>query len=253
MLGGCGFSALFHLSMRATQEAFSPVNRHRTLVVAETAETPYRAVPDRGTPHMARKPKTQPSPEAAAPARRGRKPKAAPLSSALPLAADVGDPAPGDAERGVPQAGPTKVPSRRGRGRKPKQASGAEIAPAVSDDAAAPQGQAPHQPEAEASPDVIGDDAPIAAASQAEAAADSNPVQPNLDPSTSANEAPQPFPKASASVPARPAAHWDRTTDQVRFNWPVIERVAAQAGPNQGMAKLLVAARAEGAQSRWPF
>jgi len=39
----------------------------------------------------------------------------------------------------------------------------------------------------------------------------------------------------------------------VRFDWPAIERVAAQGGPNQAMAKLLVAARAEGAQSRWPF
>jgi len=39
----------------------------------------------------------------------------------------------------------------------------------------------------------------------------------------------------------------------VQFDWPAIEQVAAQDGPNQGMAKLLVAARAEGGQSRWPF
>ncbi len=39
----------------------------------------------------------------------------------------------------------------------------------------------------------------------------------------------------------------------VRFDWPEIERTAAQEGPNQGMAKLLVAARAEGANSRWPL
>ena len=45
----------------------------------------------------------------------------------------------------------------------------------------------------------------------------------------------------------------DRTTDRVRFNRPAIERVAAEGGPNQAMAKLLVAARAEGASSRWPF
>lgn len=49
------------------------------------------------------------------------------------------------------------------------------------------------------------------------------------------------------------AARWDRATDAVRFDWPEIERTASQDGPNQVMAKLLVAARAEGAHSRWPF
>jgi len=39
----------------------------------------------------------------------------------------------------------------------------------------------------------------------------------------------------------------------VRFDWPAIERTASQDGPNQGMAKLLIAARAEGANSRWPL
>ena len=51
----------------------------------------------------------------------------------------------------------------------------------------------------------------------------------------------------------KPAAHWDRATDTVQFDWPEIEQTASQDGPNQVMAKLLVAARAEGAQSRWPF
>ncbi len=55
------------------------------------------------------------------------------------------------------------------------------------------------------------------------------------------------------ATPAQPAAHWDRATDTVRFEWAEIERTAAQRGPNQAMAKLLVAARAEGANSRWPF
>ena len=41
--------------------------------------------------------------------------------------------------------------------------------------------------------------------------------------------------------------------DTVQFDWPAIERTAAEDGPNQGMAKLLVAARAEGANSRWPL
>ena len=63
----------------------------------------------------------------------------------------------------------------------------------------------------------------------------------------------------SASIPARAAAstkaaaEWNQATDTVTFDWTAIERTAAQAGPNQVMAKLLVAARAEGANSRWPL
>jgi len=58
-------------------------------------------------------------------------------------------------------------------------------------------------------------------------------------------------PQAAARTAS--AARWDRATDAVEFDWPEIERVAAHDGPNQGMAKLLVAARAEGAGSRWPL
>ena len=182
---------------------------------------------------MARKPKPQPSPETT-PARQGRKHKVASPSSALPLAADVGNPVPDDAGSGVPQAGPIKAPGRRGPGRKPKQAAGAATAPVV--------------------PDLIEGETPTAAAvSQAEAAADSDPIQLGLEPGRSAGEAAQSFSEADAFVSAKPAAHWDRTTDCVQFDWPAIEGIAAQDGPNQGMAKLLVAARAEGVQSRWPF
>lgn len=65
-------------------------------------------------------------------------------------------------------------------------------------------------------------------------------------------------PVAAAAFSAEPrheksAVHWDRATDTVTFDWPGIEQTAAQEGPNQAMAKLLVAARAEGANSRWPF
>ena len=218
---------------------------------------------------MARKPKTQPSPddaaaiaapepakpnEAAGPARRGRKPKAAALSFGSPSAAGVGNPAMDDVGPDASKASPAKMPGRRGPGRKPKQAASAETAPVGPDNAAEPQGQAAHRPEAEAIPDLIGDDASaVAVASQAEAAADSDPVEPDLGPGRAADEAAQPTPEAEASMPAKPVAHWDRTTDRVQFDWPTIERTAAQNGPNQGMAKLLLAARAEGAQSRWPF
>jgi len=53
--------------------------------------------------------------------------------------------------------------------------------------------------------------------------------------------------------PAQPAAGWDHALDTVSFDWPEIERTAAQDGPNRAMAKLLVAARAAGANSRWPL
>ena len=218
---------------------------------------------------MARKPKTQPSPdnavavpapgpampdEAAAPARRGRKAKAAALSFASPLAADGSSPATDDAGADVSKAGLTKAPGRKGRGCKPKQAAGVEAAPSLQNGATEPQDQAPGQPEAEASLDLTEADPPAAAAvPQAETAADSYPVQLDRDPVSPASEAAQSVPEAGASAPAASAARWDRTTDRVRFDWPTIERVAAQDGPNQGMAKLLVAARAEGARSRWPF
>jgi hypothetical protein len=218
---------------------------------------------------MARKPKIQPSPddaafvlkpklvapdEAPAPSRQGRKLKAAALSFASPAAADVGNPATDDAGADASKAGPTKAPGRKGQGRKPKQAAGAEAAPSIQDGAAEPQGQTSRPPEAEAIPDLIEDGSPTtAAASQAETAGDSDSVQPDRDPVSSADGAAQSVPEAEASVPAAPAAHWDRATDRVQFDWPAIERVAAQDGPNQGMAKLLVTARAEGAGSRWPF
>lgn len=209
---------------------------------------------------MARKPKTQPRPdlrtpdEAAAPARRGHPSKAAAPLPGLPVAARAGNPATDDAGADTPKAGPAKAPGRRGPGRKPKQATGTETAPAIQDEAAGPQGQSSPQPEAEAIPDLIEDDAPTAAAaSQAGAAVGSAPSQPELDSGRSDDEPAQPLREAGASVPARPAAYWDRTTGAVQFDWPAIEQTAAQDGVNQGMARLLVAARAEGAQSRWPF
>ena len=214
---------------------------------------------------MARKPRTQPSPDAAAavpapvsatpdeaaiPARRGRRPKAAALSLASREAANVGSPSPDAAGADAPKAGPAKAPGRRG----PKQAASTGTAASVQDEVAGLQGQAPRELQAAANPDLTGDDAPAAtAAPQTGTAADSDPVQPDRDPAGLASEAAQSVPEAEASVPAVPAARWDRATDVVEFNWPTIEQVAAQDGPNQGMAKLLVAARVEGASSRWPF
>ncbi len=62
-----------------------------------------------------------------------------------------------------------------------------------------------------------------------------------------------PSPSLHTPGPAQPAARWDPALDRATFDWPAIERTAAQGGPNQAMARLLVAARAEGANSRWPL
>lgn len=59
--------------------------------------------------------------------------------------------------------------------------------------------------------------------------------------------------EAGTPVTVGSAVHWDPGTDTVTFDWPAIEQVAAAEGSNRGMAKLLLAARAEGANSRWPF
>ena len=64
---------------------------------------------------------------------------------------------------------------------------------------------------------------------------------------------PTPAPAETAAAPSKSAAQWDPAGDTVQFDWPEIEQTAARPGPNQVMAKLLVAARAEGANSRWPF
>ena len=76
---------------------------------------------------------------------------------------------------------------------------------------------------------------------------------PDVIPASAASGMAPAGPNQNVAAPAQPAAQWDRATDTVRFDWAVIERTAAQGGPNQVMAKLLVAARAEGANSRWPL
>ena len=76
---------------------------------------------------------------------------------------------------------------------------------------------------------------------------------PAAAPDLAGDNAHRPLPGLDAPVPAKPAAHWDRTTDAVQFDWPAIEQTASHEGANQGMAKLLIAARAEGANSRWPL
>lgn len=59
--------------------------------------------------------------------------------------------------------------------------------------------------------------------------------------------------RQSQQASASSAAHWDPVSGGVTFDWAAIERVAMEGGANQAMAKLLLAARAEGTSSRWPF
>jgi hypothetical protein len=93
----------------------------------------------------------------------------------------------------------------------------------------------------------------IGSTDQIEGVAGSDAGRPDADPGAPVVDAAPPAPEAKAASPAKPAAQWDRASDRVHFDWPEIERTAAQDGPNQGMAKLLIAARAEGADSRWPL
>ncbi|MGI4810455.1 MAG: hypothetical protein ACRYF2_20390 [Janthinobacterium lividum] len=57
--------------------------------------------------------------------------------------------------------------------------------------------------------------------------------------------------EAPAAIPS--AAKWNAATGTISFDWPAIEQTAGTEGPNRAMAKLLLAARDEGANSRWPF
>ena len=84
-------------------------------------------------------------------------------------------------------------------------------------------------------------------------AASSDAASDDGDPDRSADDAVPLLPGLETVTRAKPAAHWDRVTDVVQFDWAEIERTASQDGPNQIMAKLLIAARAEGANSRWPL
>ena len=189
---------------------------------------------------MARMPKTD-SP--AAPGRRSSKPRAAAASPAA--ASDIGTAAPAE--------GSTPARGRRGRKAEPR-ASVAE--PALPLDAGMDQMAAEASPPANG-PEPAGDEgdalvAELAVSVSGEPRNDASSEE-HEDAAPQAGDVVSHSPRSDMSAPAAPAARWERASDTVRFDWPAIERTAAQDGPNQAMAKLLVAARAEGAQSRWPF
>ena len=154
------------------------------------------------------------------------------------------------------------VPERRGR--KPRQA--ADATPAFEDDQAMPpqdeaQERASEEDRVAESMAPMAGEPPVADFADADFEDDA-PGNDLAGNEASSNEAPDPEPVESTgagdmSLPVanapKAAASWDRATGTVQLDWPEIERTAKQDGPNQVMAKLLVAARDEGARSRWPF
>jgi len=206
---------------------------------------------------MARKPKNQPSPataptlpaekvaamiETLAPARRGRKATATAAASVpeLPSAVESGDMAANSVAADTGSADPIKAP-----GRKPKPSAPAAVATALQDKAGGRREPKPRKANAEATPTPVDDDVPGSEAlPQADDAASDDVAPLAAAPDLASEDAP---------APVTPAAHWDRATGAIQFDWPAIEQVASHEGANQGMAKLLIAARAEGANSRWPL
>ena len=123
----------------------------------------------------------------------------------------------------VPDAPP--LPARRGR---PPRA---KIAPMPTERESSPPSVSARDADAATGPEPVDADAAVA----------------------EAKPTPAPSPAETAAAPSKSAAHWDPAAGTVQFDWAEIEQTASRPGPNQVMAKLLVAARAEGANSRWPF
>lgn len=202
------------------------------------------------------------------PSRRGRKPKGHDVPSAelsLPDAFFPGgdEPTP---EAAKPDMEP---PAKARRGRPPKTQPVPEqtgtsdnTAPAMGETAEhadATKGSEPFNSTAETVLEPATETSPVAKARRGRQPK-TKPIQPS-----SATPAAQPAHAAAMVAPAGDqhgakvaisgpsAARWDSATGTATFDWPTIERVAATEGPNQAMARLLLAARAEGANSRWPF
>ncbi len=219
---------------------------------------------------MARKPKNQPSTAAAsalpaekvaamietlAPARRGRKATTAASLPELPSTmADSHDMAAGSVEADVQGADPVKAPGRKALGRKPKPSAPVAVAASLKHNAGTRRGPKPSKAKAEAIATPTDDGMPGSEALPHTEGVASGDLTPRAAASgLSGDDAHQPPPALDAAALAKAAAHWDRATNAVQFDWPAIDQTASHEGPNQGLAKLLVAARAEGANSRWPL
>ena len=216
---------------------------------------------------MARKPKTASNNEpdtsidaalpalsdAVTPVRRGRKPKTVGLPEPLAMM-DSDDAVGGTVDADGSVAEPIAAPVRKRPGPKPKQRAGAAEAAPLQSGAAEKPGRKARAPDAILEPVPTADsmsNAEVEARQQQAYGYKAATLE--TTPATAAGDAAPTGSGQNMATSAKPAAHWDRGTDTVRFEWVEIEQTAAQDGPNQAMAKLLVAARAEGANSRWPL
>ena len=194
--------------------------------------------------------------DAPAPVRRGRKPKAA--ASPAPLATmDSDDAGAGSADADSTIADPIAAPVRKRPGPKPKQRAGGDAAAPLRKVARAKLGRKARASDATPEPMSAADSRPDVGTDGQQDQQDQlrgpELATPEPAPTLAISDAAPSGSSQNAATSAQPAAQWDRTADTVRFDWAEIERTASQDGPNQVMAKLLVAARAEGATSRWPF
>ena len=198
---------------------------------------------------MARKPKAAPVPDdAPAPARRGRKQATAALPD-LGATADGGNAT--ELAAAVPDDAGKPIRARGRRGSK-QPVDDAVTSPPLDHLQEQPEASV-DQPETVQPPPMDGDELIPEADIRGADAEGSGASLGDVGPDRPSDGAAPPLPGLEGADRAKPAAHWDRATDAVRFDWSEIERTASQEGPNQAMAKLLVAARAEGANSRWPL
>jgi len=171
------------------------------------------------------------------------------LSPADAVVADNGAPEP---ENAVSEKA---LRAKARRGRKPKVSSALETAEAG---AAGMAANSDDQTSVVEAVDLI--PAPIPVKTRRKRTINSQPSQPRsasqADPIDDARETEAGLAReVDAGTPAieSSAAKWNAAMGTISFDWPAIEQTAAAQGPNQVMAKLLLAARAEGANSRWPF
>ncbi len=219
---------------------------------------------------MARKPKALPSTEGGATlpkedvsglikarpaARRGRKAEASEPSPERPPAVDSDEATQAASAPDSHAADASDTPARGRSGRKPKQLAGATEAslPATDDAERQSSGMARQAHDDVGTAPVVDNDLIVEAALSMEGPGSSGAADMDAQPRTPTDDPARSSYSLDTSVPSKPAARWDRQTDTVQFDWPEIERTSAQPGPNQAIAKLLVAARAEGANSRWSF
>lgn len=146
---------------------------------------------------------------------------------------------------------PEAPPSAKARrGRKPKTDAVTTESPDTADAAMSVEPESP-APEPMA-PEPAEPELPVRQAKASKPPSSPRTTRRNREPEASAPP-PLDIPDEAPAEAHASAAQWHPETGTVTFDWPAIEQAAAAEGPNQPMAKLLLAARTEGATSRWPF